>query len=39
MNVGKVGYGTFDRFHGIVGRFFVFLRVGSDRSDVEAASV
>jgi hypothetical protein len=39
MNVGKVGYGTFDRCYGIVGRIFVVIRVGRDRSDVEAASV
>jgi len=31
MNVGKVGYGTFDRDDGIVGRVFVIIRVGGYR--------
>jgi hypothetical protein len=39
MNVGKVGYGTFDRYYGIVGRIFVYLRTGRDRSDVETDPV
>jgi hypothetical protein len=39
MNVGKVGYGTFDRYYGIVGRIFAIIRVGRDRSDVEADPV
>ena len=39
MNVGKVGYGTFDRYYGIVGRISVVIRVGRDRSDVEVDQV
>ena len=39
MNVGKVGYGTFDRDDGIVGRVFVIIRVGGDRIDGAADPV
>ena len=39
MNVGKVGYSTFDRYYGIVGRGFVVIRVGGDRTDGAADPV